>query len=371
MTNGKASQGASVCICVYLRVSALRITSCQSLSMFDPKASTILIVDDDRAMRLLLRLALEWEGYEVLEANNGEQCLAEFAESRPQMVLLDAVMPGIDGFTCCQELRRFPEAQDVPVLMITVLDDSESVDRAFEAGATDYVTKPIHWPVLCQRVRRLLKAYWDMMQLQEQIERERALTLQLEAANQELTRLATSDGLTGLANRRYFDEVLDREWRRAVREHEPFSLLLCDVDCFKTYNDTYGHLMGDHCLESVAKILMQSIHRSTDLAARYGGEEFAIIMPNTPIAGSRQIANRIQQQLAHAAIPHAASTVSAVVTLSIGLICVVPEQGCTPTAVLTQADQMLYQAKAAGRNQICAAVQSSALAICNRMGEIG
>ncbi len=304
---------------------------------------------------------MEGEGYQVLEAKNGEQCLAEFTESRPQMVLLDAVMPGIDGFTCCQQLRQRPEAQDVPVLMITVLDDSESVDRAFEAGATDYVTKPIHWPVLCQRVRRLLKAYWETVQLQAQIERERALTLQLEAANRELTRLATSDGLTGLANRRYFDEVLDREWRRAMREHQPFSLLLCDVDFFKAYNDTYGHLMGDHCLESVAKILAQSVHRSADLAARYGGEEFAIIMPNTPIAGSRQIANRIQQQLAYAAIPHVASSASSVVTLSIGLICVVPEQGCTPTAALTKVDQMLYRAKEAGRNQICATVNFSTL----------
>lgn len=321
---------------------------------FDPKDSTILIVDDDRSMRLLLRLAMEGEGYNVLEAKDGEQCLAEFAQHRPQMVLLDAVMPGIDGFACCQQLRQLPEAQDVPVLIITVLDDSVSVDHAFESGATDYVTKPIHWPVLCQRVRRLLKAYWGTMQLQTQIERERALTLQLEAANQELTRLATSDGLTGLANRRYFDEVLDREWRRAIRDRLPFSLLLCDVDYFKAYNDTYGHLMGDHCLKSVATILAQSVKRSSDVVARYGGEEFAIIMPNTPIAGSRQIADTIQQQLAQAAIPHASSCVSSAVTVSIGLLCVVPKLGYTTTAALTEVDRMLYRAKAAGRNQICA-----------------
>jgi diguanylate cyclase (GGDEF)-like protein len=331
--------------------------------MFNLKASSILIVDDDRAMRLLLRLAMEEEGYTVLEAKDGEQCLAEFIQHRPQMVLLDAVMPGIDGFSCCQQLRQLPEAQDVPILIITVLDDPASVDRAFEAGATDYVTKPIHWPVLCQRVRRLLQAYWSMVQLQANIERERALTLQLEEANRELMRLATSDGLTGLANRRYFDEVLDREWRRAVRDRLPFSLVLCDVDCFKNYNDTYGHLMGDHCLESVAQILAQSVRRSTDVVARYGGEEFAIIMPNTPIAGSHQIVDIIQERLAEAAIPHSASFVSSVVTLSIGLICTVPALGSTPTAALTKVDKMLYRAKAAGRNQICAAADASALAL--------
>jgi diguanylate cyclase (GGDEF)-like protein len=166
-----------------------------------------------------------------------------------------------------------------------------------------------------------------------------------------------------LANRRYFDEVLDREWRRAVRDRLPFSLVLCDVDCFKNYNDTYGHLMGDHCLESVAQILAQSVRRSTDVVARYGGEEFAIIMPNTPIAGSHQIVDIIQERLAEAAIPHSASFVSSVVTLSIGLICTVPALGSTPTAALTKVDKMLYRAKAAGRNQICAAADASALAL--------
>ena len=329
--------------------------------MFDPQASTILIVDDDRAMRLLLRMAMEEEGYTVIEAKDGEQCLVEFVRHQPQVVLLDAVMPGMDGFTCCQQLRQRPEAQEVPVLMITVLDDSDSVDRAFEAGATDYVTKPIHWPVLCQRVRRLLNAYWATMQLQAQIERERALTVQLEAANSELKRLAMIDGLTGIANRRYFDEVLDREWRRAVRDRLPFSLLLCDVDCFKLYNDTCGHVMGDRCLEKVATILAQSVQRPADLIARYGGEEFVMIMPNTPMLGARQIAERIQVGLAQAAIPHPQSSVGSAVTLSIGLLCVVPERDWSATEALKRVDQMLYRAKTAGRNQICATTQLFAL----------
>jgi len=342
--------------------------------MFTPRTSTILIVDDDRAMRLLLKLAMEVEGYTVIEAQDGEQCLVEFAYHQPQMVLLDAVMPGMDGFTCCQQLRQrstglaglagseIAEIAEVPVLMITVLDDSDSVDRAFEAGATDYVTKPIHWAVLCQRVRRLLNAYWATMQLQAQIERERALTLQLEAANSELKRLATIDGLTGIANRRHFDEALEREWRRAIRDRRPFSLLLCDVDCFKAYNDTCGHVMGDHCLEKVALILAHSVKRPGDLVARYGGEEFVVIMPDTPMLGARQIADRIQTKLAEAAIPHPHSFVSSTVTLSIGLLSIVPEREWSTTEALKRVDQMLYRAKTGGRNQICATVQLFALA---------
>lgn len=349
--------------------------------MFTPQTSTILIVDDDRAMRLLLKLAIEVEGYTVIEAKDGEECLAKFAQHQPQMVLLDAVMPGMDGFTCCQCLRQqarqqsaivanspdspgweITELVEVPVLMITVLDDSDSVDRAFEAGATDYVTKPIHWAVLCQRVRRLLNAYWATMQLQAQIERERALTLQLEAANSELKRLATIDGLTGIANRRHFDEVLDHEWRRAIRDGQPFSLLLCDVDYFKAYNDACGHVMGDHCLEKVATILAHSVRRPGDLVARYGGEEFVVIMPNTPILGAQQIAERIQDQLAQAAIPHPQSFVASVITLSIGLLSIVPERAWSATEALKRADQMLYRAKTGGRNRICSTVQLFTLA---------
>ena len=124
----------------------------------EPKPPLILIVDDDRSMRTLLTMAMSEEGYEVAEAQNGEQCLAEFIRLQPDAVLLDAMMPDMDGFTCCERLRQFPGGDMIPILMITVLDDRESIERAFSVGATDYITKPIHWAVLSQRLRRLLKA---------------------------------------------------------------------------------------------------------------------------------------------------------------------------------------------------------------------
>jgi len=310
----------------------------------------VLVVDDDHAMRLLLKLAMEEEGYEVLEAQNGEQCMAEFIRYQPEMVLLDAVMPDVDGFTCCQRLRGTPEGADIPILMITVLDDPESVDAAYESGATDYVTKPIHWPVLCQRVSRLLKAHWAMQQLKEQFTRERLLTEQLETLNAKLQRLAMIDELTQLANRRYFDDVIEREWERAQRDGVAFSLLMFDIDSFKIYNDTYGHIAGDTCLKKVAQVATDVLGEHSSLLARYGGEEFAIIMHGIEPGPAQKLAEKFRTGIFEEGIPNVYAPSYPFITVSIGGFGTVPKEGMEVTEAIARADEALYQAKHSGRN---------------------
>jgi diguanylate cyclase (GGDEF)-like protein len=321
----------------------------------------ILVVDDDPSMRAVIRRFMEKDGYRVVEAVNGEQGLEVYKRLQPHLVLLDALMPVMDGFACCTQLqliasesirdaevfthiKSLQDASRTPVLMITGLDDQESVDRAFAVGATDYLTKPIHWAVLRQRVRRLLQ--------------QSQLYQQLELATRELQRLANLDGLTGVANRRRFDEYLDAEWQRLARENLPLSLILCDIDFFKKYNDTYGHQAGDACLRRVADALSFCARRSVDLVARYGGEEFAVILPDTTVAGASQVAEEIRAVVNTLEIAHAQSAVSHHVTLSLGIACTQPNLNLDPTMLIAAADAALYQAKAAGRNtyfpQTCA-----------------
>lgn len=314
----------------------------------------ILVVDDDPVMRQVLRRVMEKDGYKVVEAADGEQGLKAYKCLKPHIVLLDALMPVMDGFACCTELqmlidessptnetlteaRKLDSVSRTPVLMITGLDDQESVDRAFAVGATDYVTKPIHLPVLRQRVRRLIQ--------------QTQLYQQLEVANRELKRLAALDGLTGVANRRRFDEYLEAEWRRMAKEKMPLSLILCDIDFFKKYNDTYGHQAGDACLCQVAKALSLCAKRSVDLVARYGGEEFAVIMPNTTTAGAFHVAEEIREVVNALKIPHARSVVSEYITLSLGVASINPMPDISPSIAVAAADAALYQAKAAGRNR--------------------
>lgn len=299
----------------------------------------ILIADDDKTTRMGLRYVMEQEGYQVVEAIDGESGLAMFSRLHPDLVLLDAIMPIMDGFTCCAHIQQLQGATQTPVLIITGLEDQDSVDRAFTAGAVDYITKPIHWAVLRQRVRRLIQ--------------QARLYQQLEEANSKLQRLATVDGLTQVANRRRFDEYLENEWQRMMREHLPLSLILCDIDHFKLYNDTYGHQAGDECLRKVAQVIQTAAKRAIDLSARYGGEEFAVILPHTEQPGAIQVAQEIQVGVKGLEIAHANSKVTQVVTVSLGITTTIPSQASSPEMLIMAADKALYRAKATGRDRYC------------------
>jgi diguanylate cyclase (GGDEF)-like protein len=322
----------------------------------------ILVADDDKAIRVLLRKAMEQEGYRVVEVSDGKQCLDAYETIKPDIVLLDAVMPVMDGFTCCKHLLQIARNNlmsalasldtdsglgntvisklwgRTPILMITSLDDEQSVDRAFEAGATDYVTKPIHWAVLRQRLRQLLQ--------QAQVYK------QLEEANLALQQLANVDGLTGLANRRRFDDYLNTQWINLAQDGFPLSLILCDIDFFKFYNDQYGHPAGDLCLQKVGAILTHKAQKHQDLVARYGGEEFAVIMPHTHAKGAIHVAKAIQAGVRNLQIAHSGSAVNQSVTLSIGVSTIIPTWESSPSDLIVTADKALYRAKAEGRNRV-------------------
>ncbi|HEY9646472.1 MAG TPA: response regulator, partial [Chroococcidiopsis sp.] len=219
----------------------------------------ILVVDDDRFMRYQLHHIMSEEGYRVEEANNGREGIEAYQTLKPDIVLMDAIMPVMDGFSCCQKLRSTAIEQTQPgqapihppILMITSLDDQQSVDMAFASGADDYVTKPIHWAVLRQRVKRLI--------YQHQLHRElHDANQKLAEANFALERLVSLDGLTQVANRRRFDQCFQFEWQRLARDQQYLSLILADIDYFKAYNDTYGHQAGDRCLYQVAQAIQQA-----------------------------------------------------------------------------------------------------------------
>jgi diguanylate cyclase (GGDEF)-like protein len=312
---------------------------------FQEDQSLVLIVDDETFIRTQLRLALEREGYQIAEAKDGREALIAFQQLHPNIVLLDAMMPDMDGFECCMQLQSLDQGKYTPVLMITGLEDQESVDHAFDVGAIDYVTKPIHWPVLRQRVKRLIQ--------------QSQLQYKLEVANQELQRLVTIDGLTQVASRRRFEEYFAQEWQRMAREQLPLSLILCDVDYFKSYNDTYGHRVGDRCLQKVAQAIKNTVKRPADLVARYGGEEFAVILPKTQTQGALLLADKICSVVRRLAIPHSKSQVSDYVTISAGVATDIPQPGSDLQEMISAADRALYQAKIDGRDRFQQATKQS------------
>ena len=318
------------------------------------KVPVVLIADDDSVSSYMLAQVLHQYGYQTLVVGDGQAALSACQKELPDIILMDAVMPVLDGFNCCRTLHAMYGSDCPPTLMNTGLNDTESVEKAYKVGAVDYVTKPFHWAVLRGRMRQTIKAHIAHQKLKQSLQKERLLRQELKLANQQLHRLATKDGLTGITNRRIFDETLEVEWKRLYREQSSLGLALIDVDCFKTYNDTYGHLSGDRCLCQVADVIKGCARRPADVAARYGGEEFALILPNTELEGVIHIGKSIQTDLHKRAIPHIASVVRPLVTVSIGVVAIVPTLSSSPQTLINWADQALYNAKKNGRDCVIA-----------------
>jgi diguanylate cyclase (GGDEF)-like protein len=307
----------------------------------EPSLQRILLVDDDLVVRAKVSESLEQEGFEVILAKNGNDGIAAYKEYHPDLILVDAVMPILDGFEFCEQLKNLGERL-TPILMITSLDDNESVDRAFASGATDYITKPINLPVLRQRVRNLVRqSHLIKNQLTE-----------LQQANQNLKLLANLDSLTKLSNRRGFDDYIQKEWDRMKRIKAPLSLIMCDVDFFKHYNDRYLHPNGDKCLVKVAMSMRSTVRRSGDLVARYGGEEFAIVLPNTDALGAVSVGENVRSAIKGLQITHEASAVCPYVTISVGVSTIIPNSENDFQALINAADRALYQAKSQGRDRV-------------------
>jgi diguanylate cyclase (GGDEF)-like protein len=322
----------------------------------------ILLVDDIPANIDILVRTLEPEGYDLAIASSGEKALKIADHFLPDLVLADVMMPGMNGFEMCRQLKMQEANRDVPVIFITARKEMEDIVEGFQSGGVDYITKPFQQEEVRARVRThlqlraLIKQQKKLnQQLQREINERKRTEEALRKANQELRRLATLDGLTQVANRLQFDEYIHQEWRRSAREQEPLSLILCDVDYFKRYNDTYGHQKGDDCLRAIAKAITRSVRRPADLIARYGGEEFAIVLPNTKAQGAIQVASTIQAEVQQLAIPHEQSLVSQYVTLSLGVCSTVPPRDSGPMApsvedLIACTDKALYEAKEKGRN---------------------
>jgi diguanylate cyclase (GGDEF)-like protein len=300
--------------------------------------ASLLVVDDDEMTRDVLSRRLQRIGHAVAVARDGAHALELIAQQPFDAVLLDIKMPGLTGFDVLKHIRQTRSVTDLPVLMVTSSDDSDSVVEALELGANDYITKPLDFPVALARIRTQLLL--------------RRVVVALEEANRKLERLSFLDGLTNIANRRRFDEYLGVEWRRAQREQAPVSLIMADVDYFKPFNDHYGHEAGDEVLKRVAAALDATVGRPADLVARYGGEEFVVVLPGTDAAGAARLAERLRAGVAALEIPHAHSRAAPHVTISLGVATLVPRREGAPEGLVTAADQALYEAKREGRNRM-------------------
>jgi len=291
----------------------------------------VLIVDDDRLNIQVLGNLLKDE-FDVVVALNADEAMERIINSGPHIILLDIQMPGMDGFEFIEKIKRDPESKDIPVIFLSGMVSEEDEKKGLEMGAVDYITKPFRPAVVKARLRNQLE-----------LKRQRDL----------LSRLSSLDGLTGIHNRRRFDEFFHHEWRRAGRTGQALSLIMFDIDYFKPYNDNYGHVAGDETLKEVATAISRSMERGTDFTARYGGEEFVCVLPDTDEEGAAQVAERVRVNIQALSIPHSFSEVSSAITISAGVATARPsDSGITPVQLMENADRALYSAKKNGRNQV-------------------
>lgn len=308
--------------------------------MDDFEKPVVLIVDDVPINIQVLAEALKSD-YRIRVASSGEDALRmALRPPLPDLILLDVMMPDMDGYEVCRRLKDDPASQGIPVIFVTARDDAADEERGLQLGAIDYIAKPFRLPIVRARVRNhiLLKQKNDMLE-----------------------RLALVDGLTGIPNRRNFDQRFAGEWRRASRDAQSLALVMADIDHFKQYNDHYGHGMGDTCLRRVARTLQNSLTRPADLVARYGGEEFIALLPETGLEGAREVAERMRQQVEALNLPHDYSSTAKVITVSLGYAAVaLPAGSQSPEWLLQKVDESLYLAKAQGRNCVSTALNPPA-----------
>jgi len=305
----------------------------------------LLLVDDEElSLAYLKQVVAQW-GYDVVTASNGLQAWEYLQdEQEPVLAVVDWVMPVIDGVELCRRIKSHTRRCMIYVIMLTVRCDKEGIVLALNSGADDYISKPFHAEELQSRIhvgRRMLEYQYTLEKLTEE----------LICANQELNRMVTIDGLTGIANRRHFEERYRGEWRRALREEIPLAVIMVDIDYFKKYNDFYGHMTGDECLKRIAAVLAETVSRAGDLVARYGGEEFVVLLPNTDNVGAIVVAEALRSAVNRLEVPHCGSPTQ-LLSISLGVATVYPQRENEPEELLEKADRALYRAKAAGRNNV-------------------
>jgi len=321
----------------------------------------ILIVDDRPENLLALEGLLDQFHIELIKANSGEEALAHTLDHDFALILLDVQMPGMDGFEVAELMRGNKKNKHIPIIFVTAASKASShIFKGYESGAVDYLLKPLIPIVFQSKVGVFIELFAQKEALREKtqefdrklVELEE-LQQQLEETNEQLLMLSTTDGLTGLLNRRRFDEVFNEEWKRGIRSQSSLSLIILDIDHFKAYNDTYGHQVGDDCLREVTRTLSNIPLREMDKLARIGGEEFAIILPETDAEGAMQAAKRVRESIDELAIPHSSSASHRHLTISVGVSTVIPKAELSSRKLMEAADMALYEAKHTGRNCCC------------------
>jgi diguanylate cyclase (GGDEF)-like protein/PAS domain S-box-containing protein len=425
------------------------MTNLASAGLESSRKPAILIVDDAPDNISLLRTVLLRQGYQTFIATSGDRAIEIAQRIRPDLVLLDVVMPGMDGLEACRRMKAHPATARIPVIFMSARGDTDDIVAGFDTGAADYIPKPLHVEEVCARVRAQLRLSSGSQVQKEQAERLRMivdsmdqgllivercgriqyanpacdrylgyaadalvgrslaeLTMQQEEithgtrevlirhrdgglramdltmtpmhaadglfvallhdithhkqSEDALQRAAMLDPLTKIANRRNFDAFLEKEWQRAIRNAQPLSLVVLDVDHFKLYNDTLGHMAGDACLQKVAQALEAHALRPTDLAARYGGEEFVLLFAETPFEAASRLAEAIRTTVEALQLPNPRSPTSPWITVSVGVATIVPTQLDEIEQLFICADRAMYAAKSGGRNRVEAAVVGAA-----------
>jgi diguanylate cyclase (GGDEF)-like protein len=293
-----------------------------------------LLVVDDQPGNIQILYQLFHDDHEVFMATSGQQALEFCKQTTPDLILMDIMMPKMDGLEVCRRLKADSVTQEIPVIFVTAQNNPAEEIRGLEVGAVDFITRPLNPAVVRARVRTHL-----IMKHQADL----------------LRSMAFIDGLTGVPNRRHFDGSFQNELRRCGRHHSPIALIMADIDFFKQYNDTYGHVAGDGCLQQVASTLRRTLSRPYDLVVRYGGEEFACMLPETELAGALEIAEEMRCAVQDLSIVHSTSSIAPVVTISLGVAVVRDSSSAEAGRLLTAADEQLYEAKKSGRNRVCGA----------------
>ena len=296
-----------------------------------------LLIVDDQAINIQVIYQAFAGDYQVFMATNGQQALSLCHANPPDLILLDVVMPDMDGFEVCRRLKADEATAHIPVIFVTAHSDAAQETKGLDLGAVDFIAKPINPNVVRARVKAhiTLKFQSDLLRI-----------------------LVFLDGLTGVFNRRYFDQQIAVEWARAARNGSSLSLILLDVDHFKRYNDHYGHQAGDDALRLIASTLKSCLRRPADLVARYGGEEFACVLPETSFDDALSLAHELEHQIRAKEIPHETSEVHPYVTISAGLATRNPQDPGDLAGLIGRADQLLYQAKHTGRAQVCTELEA-------------
>ena len=341
-----------------------------------PKRRAVVVLVDDQAMVAegIRRMLLGEDDIEFHYCGDPREAIQTAIDRKATIILQDLVMPEIDGMMLVRFYRANPLTREIPVVVLSTKEEPTIKSEAFANGANEYLVKLPDKVELVARIRAHSRsylaqverdaAYQALRDLQRQLETSNS---QLEESNRELQRLSSLDGLTGIANRRQFDKMLEQEWQRALRNCTELSLIMVDIDYFKLYNDSYGHQAGDDALKAVALALHRIVHRPSDLVARYGGEEFAVILPETDAEGALRVAEKMRDSINRLAIRHEASKNADKITLSIGVATLNPRGGDNPDLILAAADDALYRAKHDGRNRIMVApLDDDEQAECNR-----